>query len=130
GRASFRSYGVWVWLNLVEFAVFMGLPLTVLAAGSIPRVIRTLRETSSTALTAYLGAAALVALLVLDLSGVVKGETGRLWLFFVPWLAAGAAPLLVDEAGGRWRLLVLTCALTALQLLLMAWTMQPIVRPY
>jgi hypothetical protein len=130
GLASYRSYGVWVWMNLVEFAVFMGLPLTVLAAASVPRLIRTLRETSSRALVAYFGAAALLTLLMLDLSGVVKGETGRLWLFFVPWLAAAAAPDLVDRAGGRWRLLLTTCALTALQFLLMAWTMQPIVRPY
>ncbi|MFO8079115.1 MAG: hypothetical protein R6V07_02310 [Armatimonadota bacterium] len=130
GLASYRSYAVWVWMNLVEFAVFMGLPLTVLAAASVPRMISTLRETSSRALVAYFGTAALLTLLMLDLSGVVKGETGRLWLFFVPWLAAAAAPGLVDRGGGRWRLLVATCALTALQLLLMAWTMQPIVRPY
>lgn len=130
GRASLRSYEIWAWLNLVEFAIFMGLPLTVLAGASIPGVIRTLRRTSSSALTAYLGAAALLALLLLDVSGVVKGETGRLWLFFVPWLAAAAAPLLMDEEGTRWRLLLIACALTALQLLLMAWAMQPIVRPY
>lgn len=130
GRASFRGYGVWVWLNLVEFAIFAGLPLTVLAVASVPRIVATLRETSSSALTAYLGATALAALIVLDVSGVVKGETGRLWLFFVPWLAAAAAPLLVDEEGSRWRLLAITIALTALQLLLMAWTMQPVVRPY
>lgn len=130
GRASFRSYHVWVWMNLVEFAIFMGLPLTVLAGASIPSIVRTLRELSSSALPAYLGAAALIALLLLDLSGTVKGETGRLWLFFVPWLAAAAAPDLLDEAGSRWRLLATTCALTGLQLLLMAWTMQPIVRPY
>ncbi|MGI5819912.1 MAG: hypothetical protein ACOX9R_17650 [Armatimonadota bacterium] len=130
GLASFRSYGLWVWMNLVEFAIFMGLPLVALAAAAIPRMVRTLRETSSSALPAYLGAAALLTLLMLDISGVVRGETGRLWLFFVPWLAAAAAPDLVDEGGGRWRLLAFTCALTALQLLLMAWTMQPIVRPY
>ena len=130
GRASWRSYHVWVWMNLVEFAIFAGLPLTVLAAASIPRVIATLRELSSSALAAYLGAAALLVLLLLDVSGTVKGETGRLWLFFVPWLAAAIAPDLVDESGSRWKLLALTCALTALQILLMAWTMQPIVRPY
>lgn len=130
GQASYRSYGVWVWLNLVEFAIFMGLPLAVLAIASIPRIIGTLREVSSSALPSYLGAAALLTLLMLDLSGTVKAETGRLWLFFVPWLAAGAAPELVEERGSRRHLLVMTLALTAAQLLLMAWTMQPIVRPY
>lgn len=130
GIASFRSYGIWVWLNFVEFGVFLGLPLAVLAAASAPRIIRTLRRTSSRALVAYLGAAALLTLLLLDITGTVRGETGRIWLFFGPWLAAAAAPALMDEAGTRWRLLALTIALTALQLLLMAETMQPIMRPY
>ncbi len=130
GRASFRSYGVWVWMNLVEFAIFAGLPLTVLAVASAPGIARTLREIASSALPAYLGASAILAILLLDLSGTVKGETGRLWLLFVPWLAAAVAPDLVDRDGTRWKLLALTCALTALQVLLMGWTMQPIVRPY
>jgi hypothetical protein len=130
GRASWRSYEVWVWMNLVEFAVFAGLPLVALAGASVPRIVATLRELSSSALPAYLGAAALIGLVMLDLSGTVKGETGRLWLFFVPWLAAAGAPDLMDESGSRWRLLAVTLALTGAQLVLMAWTMQPVVRPY
>jgi hypothetical protein len=130
GMASFRSYGLWVWLNFVEFAIFMGLPLSVLVVAAVPRVIRTLRTISSPALPAYLAGASLVTLLMLDISGAVKGETGRIWLFFMPWLAAAVGPELVDADGRRWRLLILTLALTGLQLLVMAWTMQPIVRPF
>ncbi len=130
GRASFRSYHVWVWLNLVEFGVFLGLPLAALGASAIPRLVRALRGVSGRMLPAYLGAAALLTLLLLDVSGMVRGETGRLWLFFAPWLAAAVAPDLIDEQGHGRRLLIIACTLTALQLLLMAWTMQPIMRPY
>ncbi len=134
GRASFRSYHIWVWLNLVEFAVFLGLPLAALVVTSAPRMLHALRATSSQALPAYLGASALIVLLLLDLSGTVKAETGRIWLFFGPWLAAwlaaAAAPQALDEDARDLRLLIIACALTALQLLLMAWTMQPIMRPY
>ncbi len=130
GLMVLRRYGVWVWMNFVEFAIFLGLPLTVLVVASVPRIIRTLREVSSRALPAYLGGAALVTLLLLDISGGVKGETGRLWLFFAPWLAAAVGPELIDEAGTRRHLFAFTLGLTALQLLLMAWTMQPIMRPY
>ncbi|MEA3402050.1 MAG: hypothetical protein U9R79_12510 [Armatimonadota bacterium] len=130
GRASFRSYSIWVWLNLVEFAIFLGLPLAATVAASAGRFIRELRPMSGPMLPAYLGATALLTLLLLDVSGTVKGETGRLWMFFAPWLGASVAPRLCDEAGSRWRLLAIACGLTALQLLLMAWTMQPIIRPY
>ena len=130
GLAAVRKYWIWVWLNFVEFAVFMGLPLTVLVVTAVPGVIRTLRTISSRALPAYLGGAALLTIMLLDLSGGVKGETGRLWLFFIPWLAAAVGPQLMDEAGTRWRLFATTLGITALQLLMMAWTMQPIMRPY
>ncbi|MGC9318958.1 MAG: hypothetical protein ACP5KN_13075 [Armatimonadota bacterium] len=130
GRASFRSYHVWVWLNLVEFAIFLGLPLAATVVASAGRFARELRPMSGRMLPAYLGASALLTLLLLDASGTVKGETGRLWMFFAPWLAGSVAPWLCGDDGSRWRLLAITCGLTALQLLLMAWTMQPIIRPY
>ncbi|MGD9495991.1 MAG: hypothetical protein AB7Y46_06755 [Armatimonadota bacterium] len=130
GLASFRSYGVWVWLNLVEFAVFLGLPLAAVVVAAVPRTIDALRGVGGRTLPAYLLASGLLTLLLLDVSGLVKGETGRIWLFFAPWLVAGAAPMLLDEDAPDLRPLAITCALTALQLLLMAWTMQPIVRPY
>ncbi len=130
GLASFRRYRVWAWMNLVEFLIFLGLPFAVLLIASMPRMIRTLRRMSGMMLPAYLGTAAVLTLLMLNFSGVVLGETGRLWMLFAPWLAAGVSPLLIDEEGSHWRLLAITCALTALQLLLMAWTMQPIMRPY
>ena len=60
----------------------------------------------------------------------IAGETGRIWLLFAPWLAAGAGPALLDEETRDPRPLIIACALTALQLLLMAWTMQPIMRLY
>ncbi len=130
GLASFRSYHIWVWLNLVEFAVFLGLPLAALVVAGVPRVVASLRAMSGRTLPAYLAASALLALLLLDVSGTVKGETGRIWLFFAPWLAAGVAPIIIDDEARDLRPLVIACALTALQVLVMAWTMQPIMRPY
>ena len=130
GPASFRSYWIWVWMNFVEFAIFLGLPLTVLVVASVPGMIRALQRKAGMMLPAYLGMTAVIALLLLDLSGVVRGETGRLWMLFAPWLAAGVAPTVMDEGGSCWRLVAIVCALTGIQLLLMAWTMQPIMRPF
>jgi len=119
-----------VWLNLIEFSVFLGLPLTAVVVASLPGIMRDLRRKAGQMLPAYLGASALVTLLALDVSGVVRGETGRLWLLFAPYLAAGAAPRLLSENGSRRGVLIATYALTGAQLLIMALTMQPIVRPY
>jgi hypothetical protein len=130
GRAFSRTYGVWVWLNFIEFGVFLGLPLAAMIVASVPRMLRDLRGGPVAALPSHLGAAAVLTILLLDLSGVVKGETGRLWLFFAPYLCAAAAPSLIGERGGRQIPLIATCALTGVQLLLMGLTMQPIVRPY
>ena len=68
-------------------------------------------------------------MLLLSFSGVVKGETGRIWLFLAPFMAAGAAPALLPRERGDWRLVALTCALTAVQVLVMAAAQQPIARP-
>jgi len=130
GRAYSRTYAVWVWLNLIEFAIFLGLPLAAATVAAMPRVLRDLRLSSGATLPVDLGAAALMVILVLDFSGAVRGETGRLWLFFAPYLAAAAGPKLVAEDGLRYFPLIATCALTGAQLLLMALTMQPVVRPY
>jgi hypothetical protein len=45
-----------------------------------------------------LPAAALVALLVADLSGLSKGETERIWLPFAPWLLLACASLRAPRA--------------------------------
>jgi hypothetical protein len=129
GASSFRSWHIWVWMNLIEFAVFLGLPLAVCVVASVPGVIRDLRARSAQALPAYLAAAGLLTLLVLDVSGIVRGETSRIWLFFAPFLAPAAARVLLADDGDI-RPFVIAVALTALQLLVMGYTMQPIIRPY
>ncbi|MEU0674010.1 hypothetical protein ABZ330_14145 [Streptomyces sp. NPDC006172] len=104
GAAGVRPYGYWVWANLA---------CTVLIVG--PATVAGLRQTGATLLgrrehlrasvltgpdapgvradvrLALLVAAALVALLAADLSGMSKAETERIWLPFAPWLATACA---------------------------------------
>ena len=116
-------------MNLVEFAVFLGLPAAVAVVWGMPQVWADLRRRSGPLMPAYLGASALVVLLALDLSGIVRGETGRIWLFFAPFLMPVAArAAMPDERDARPFLIAL--GLTALQIIAMGYTMQPIVRPY
>jgi hypothetical protein len=74
-----RSYGTWVGINLVEFAVTTGVLVVAVAAAAFHRR----RE------RAGLAWAFLATLLLLDLTGKNLSEAARLWLFLTP-LAAGA----------------------------------------
>jgi hypothetical protein len=93
-----RAYGYWVWAAPAAFAVSLG-PATVAGVrrtlAGAPRVARRFREVAADrrVVTALVGAA-LLAVLVADLSGLSRGETERIWLPFASWLlpAAGLLP--------------------------------------
>ena len=129
GTSGYRTYHVWVWMNLIEFGIFLGLPAAVAVAASVPGIVRDLRARTGALMPAYLGAAGLIVLGVLDVSGIVRGETSRIWLLFVPFLLPAAARVILPDERDPRPLIVALC-LTGLQLLVMGYTMQPIIRPY
>jgi hypothetical protein len=85
------------WMNLLEFALWIGLPLTMLSFGRVRRAVLDAArgETGGLTLPAL---AAIVVLGTLAFFGQAKGETARLWLFMVPFCVALAA----DEVRARW----------------------------
>lgn len=129
--ATLTSRAHWPWsaLNFVFFALFIGWPIVVALAFS-----------RRSGLFAW-GAAALATAVLLSLSGNVRGEVERLWLFLLPSLAAWAAVALdvrngtteygripgARFAGGY--LYAGLVALQAAQTLIMAATLAPLVRP-
>ena len=99
-----RTYWKWLLMNPVECAIFGGLPLTVAALWSR----RALRTPDYARLRAFL-ISWLVLFALLDLSGTVRGEVGRIWLFLL-WptaLAAGAWCARSPDRRGAVPLLVL-----------------------
>lgn len=87
GVGGTRPYGYWVWANLACTAVITG-PAT--AAGLLRTTTALLPGSGpgrppQTSL-ALLVTAALLALLIADLSGMSKAETERIWLPFALWL--------------------------------------------
>ena len=118
-----RAYGIWVWMNLVEYGVFLGPALAALVVCGASAA----RARGGPA--ACLAMATLAALALLDLSGTVRAEVGRIWLFF-------AAPLAVIAAGaclptvGHPRRLWLTVALQVVALLALVAAVHPSVRPF
>jgi hypothetical protein len=106
-RVTGRSYLPWVLYNPVDFLMFLGVGLSALllvgAAGAIRRLKAWRRWDPVT-----LGLAVfLVALLLLDVSGMNTGEVARLWLFLMPGAALLSARAVEGfGAAGRYVLLV------------------------
>lgn len=94
GVGGIRPYGYWVWANLACTVLITGLAT---AAGLRRTGAALLRHRGDTpgraadARLALLVSAALLALLVADLSGMSKAETERIWLPFAAWLLPACA---------------------------------------
>ncbi len=121
-----RGYWPWVWLNLGVWALFIGWPVVALLARGVKLYKENATRARFSAGGFCLGVATLAVLLLLCLSGNVRGEAERLWLFSLAPLCALAA--FHDEL--RWRDWAPLLCLQALQTLLMSATLAPLVRPF
>lgn len=150
-----RTYSRWVWMNIVMYALFAGWP--VLIASLLPLFQRTRELVQSGSLqrdsAVVIGQAAWLAILVLSLSGKVRGEVERLWMFLLPPICALAAYALlahfseqttadsvengtpVEKApSGKWitspsGLAVAMLTVQSTQTLMMVAALAPLVRP-
>jgi hypothetical protein len=86
------------WMNLLEFVLWVGIPVAALAFGRVRRAVQDLLAGDTTRF-GLAAVATLVAFSYLVFFGQSKGETARLWLFVVPMFCALSA----DEIRVRWR---------------------------
>ena len=114
---ALRDRWSWVPMNLVMFAPFCGWAVVAACLS---------RKISGTNAAALIGGAALAALLVLTISGNVRGEVERLWLFMVPPLCALAAANIEPAKNRIWLPLL---ALQTLQSVMMAAGLAPLIKP-
>ncbi len=102
--AAIRPYLPWLVFDVNDLLMFIGWPLSLLAlwgCGSVLRRAWRRREpTAGDAMTL----AALATLIIIDLYGTPRGETGRILLFLAPWLLYAAATALQDHSRGAWLL--------------------------
>ena len=76
-----RQYFPWLFLHIWDYALFIGLPVMLLSLWTIWQAIRTGRDASRIGVFAL---AFGLGLLILDVSGTARGETGRVWQFLFP----------------------------------------------
>ena len=102
-----RAYTPWLALHLWEWALFSGLTLIALWLVAVTGGARAMRSREGGALLAL---ALLGALVAVDLSGLARGETGRVWLFFTPFVLIAAGDglrrIARDKSGQRAWLVV------------------------
>ncbi|WP_425246104.1 hypothetical protein [Streptomyces sp. NEAU-NA10] len=94
GVGGIRPYGYWVWANLACTVLITGLATAAglrRAGAVIVRHRGDLPDRTAEVRLALLVSAALLALLVADLSGMSKAETERIWLPFAMWLLPACA---------------------------------------
>lgn len=116
GVGGIRPYGYWLWADLACAVLITG-PATAAGLGRAGAVLRR-RRTGPRARLAVLVCAALLALLVADLSGMSKAETERIWLPFALWLLPACALL---PRPRPWLAAQVVLALLLNHLLLTGW---------
>ncbi len=103
GVGGIRPYGYWVWANLACTVLITGLATAAGLRRTGAVLVRRRRGgtgRTAEARLALLVSAALLALLVADLSGMSKAETERIWLPFALWLLPACAFLTLPRASG------------------------------
>lgn len=131
GVTERRWRGAWLVGNLVDFFVFIGLPITLLFMVSCWHHVKQWfraanvneRSRAGVLLLSYI-----VTLVLLDASGVVRGEVARIWMFLMPvplvWAARAGVS---DEQYGGLRVGMLSSAgwLQTLVLQREVWFVRP-----
>lgn len=118
-----RPYWPWLGAHLYDFMIFMGLPLIIfyLLKVFFKPEHQLLKKLGSIEIT---GVAMLVTILLMDLLGILRGETGRIWLIFWPPLLLVIAKSLGNERPERGVLPVIVGS-QALSLILLTATLIP-----
>jgi hypothetical protein len=120
-----RTYTTWLGYNLYDFFLFLSLPVLVLALASLKTAVKTLPTAKSpeTAHSLALLFTFWITLLALNLSGIVRGEVARLWMFLVPLAILAALPALQTWKPQTIQLVIL---LQAAFLLVLGYSLRPV----
>ena len=100
-KGESREYLVWVGFNPVDFGLFIGLPVAVFFVRGVLGALKKRERCAAGRFTIALT----ITLVVLNFSGINRGEVARLWMFLMPMATAIAAYAMEEEETerGSWR---------------------------
>ena len=87
-----RTYAIWLWVNVVEMIVALGIPAAVWCLAGLKAFRQVPVSVWST----------LLVLVLLDLAGRNLGEVARLWMLFMPPLLIAAGVGISRLGARRW----------------------------
>lgn len=96
-----RTYSKWVIFNLYDFFAFLGVPISLLFFKRIVSNFSQFKKTGISQVDILL-IALLVTLVALDVSGIIRGEVARVWMFLMPFAALVSAPEIDKIPRGRF----------------------------
>ncbi len=119
-----RSYFPWVFYNFYDFFVFAGIPVSVifilLLKDLIGNFIKYKRSKEIVMLIPFL-----TTLFTVDALGLVRGEAGRIWLIFIPFLVVPMARFLTENLKFNSKYFLIFIFIQFIQVLIMQtfWVM-------
>lgn len=119
-----RSYTTWLFYNELDFFIFIGIPLTIIFFIELKQFFSFLVKKQWTKIDMILPSF-LIMFVILDLTGSTRGETGRIWSIFMPFVLIPAVAYLSNSLKFSSKLFVGLLLLQALQILVMQefWVM-------
>ena len=98
-----RSYNPWLIFNLLDLAIFLGVPAAAAFASAVFVATTKIKQLLPLTEPQILASSTAVLIIILDLSGSTRGEVGRIWLFFMPLMIISGA-LWLAEWFPDWRI--------------------------
>jgi len=119
-----RSYTIWIFYNLYDFFVFSGIPITIIFLTEIKQLSQNNLLKQITKIDP-LFLAFLLMILILNFSGSVRGETGRLWSPYTPFLILLVTNVITTKKNFATKFFAGFLLLQAIQILVMQefWVM-------
>ncbi len=111
-----RSYRLWLLFDPIDFATLLGLPLAWLAAAGAWRAARARLAGDRLQPAQALGLVVCAGIALLALSGVARGEVGRIWIPLMPLVLVAAATALDPDRAAETAVAGLLTAATTLAL--------------
>ncbi len=119
-----RSYTLWLSYNIYDFLIFCGIPLALLSLHLLKQTFsQSIKKQFNKIDPVYL--ALLLMIIILNFSGSVRGETGRLWSPYIPFVVLAGVNFVTNKLKFSHKLFAGILILQIIQLFVMQefWVM-------